>query len=283
MTSLTDRTHINLAFELDSVQKDLNLGKTKSAFERMVRLSATHSENLDFLRLFVRVLKARGDQKGMLAATKALGARSERIEDQLLYVATCLEIGEFKEANNVLGHLDMTTLGSHDLRFYLDHAMELAIHNGDVDRIFQLQRSYEASQIQTPRYFYSMALVEMRNNQEENAITHLRTALNLDPKMDIAWTALALLHHKLGDLELALGNLQSALDSNPYNQTALKLLSAWSWQQNELAKAEKYIDFYLGRFTFDESMTMNKISLFERQGQHRWASCEYSKLKFYFS
>ena len=100
--------------------------------------------------------------------------------------------------------------------------------------------------------------------------------------MDTSWTALALLHHKIGDVDLALANLQKALDSNPYNQTALKLFSSWSFDQARMNKAETYLNFYLDRYSFDESMTMNKINLLEKNGFDDAAECEYLKLKLYF-
>lgn len=265
------------------VQSLLDQGNSQQAFLKLIVLSKTQSENVDFLKMLLQVLKKKSDHKGMMKTARAIYQRSKSFADRLAYFDTCLELAEFKELSSVLESVDHTSLTSDEMPKFLDISMELAIHHGDIEKIFFFQRLYEASRIVSPRYYYSMALVDMKAAKEAQAIGHLRSALTLDPKMDIAWTALALLHHKCGDYDLAIGNLQSALDSNPYNQTALKLLSAWSSDQTSISKAETYINFYLDRFTFDESMTMNKISLFERAGRFDWAQCEYSKLKFYFS
>ena len=105
----------------------------------------------------------------------------------------------------------------------LDLELELAIHHGEVEKIYACQRKYEDLKRTSARYFYSLALINLKNNEEANALENLRTSLAMDAQMDTSWTALALLHHKIGDVDLALANLQKALDSNPYNQTALKL------------------------------------------------------------
>lgn len=268
---------------LKPVEQLLNAGQAQSAFLKLIELSKTESENTEFLKLLVVALRAKGDHKGMLKAARAIYQRKRDFASQSIYFEICLELGEFKELSASIEAIDSTQLNAEFLLKYLDISMELAIHYGDIEKIFSHQRMYESKGLKSPRYYYSMALVDMKSAKESEAIEHLRLALNLDAKMDIAWTALALLHHKRGDYELAIGNLQSALDSNPFNQTALKLFSAWSSDQATINKAEKYLNFYLDRFTFDESMTMNKISLFERAGRFDWAQCEYSKLKYYFS
>ena len=269
--------------KLKPVQQLLSAGNAQRAFLKLIELSKTESENTDFLKLLVVTLRAKNDHKGMLKAARAIFQRAQDFGTRYIYFEVCLELAEFKELSAAVDSIDPSQLNADSLMKYLDISMELAIHHGDIEKIFSHQRMYESKGLVSPRYFYSMALVDMKSAKESEAIGHLRQALNIDAKMDIAWTALALLHHKRGDYELAIGNLQSALDSNPFNQTALKLFSAWSSDQATINKAEKYLNFYLDRFTFDESMTMNKISLFERAGRFDWAHCEYSKLKYYFS
>lgn len=271
-----------LSNELSGARNLLQVGKAKAALLKLIKLSQSCSHNLDYLYLMADVQKALGDTKNQLKTLRLIQNNSQKIADKINFFKMCIFAGELKELNAAMASLDYTVLTAEQLAEVLDLELELAIHYGEVEKIYACQRRFEEFKMTSARYFYSLALIDLKNNQETVALEHLRESLTLDPKMDTSWTALALLHHKLGDIELALANLQKALDSNPYNQTALKLFSSWSFDQKRLTKAESYLNFYLDRYAFDESITMNKISLLEKTGFDAAAECEYFKLQLYF-
>lgn len=260
----------------------LEAGKAKAALLKLIKLSQSCSHNLGYLYLMAEVQNALGDTKNQLKTLRLIQTHSKKVEDIVSFFKMCIFTAELKELKEALAVLDYSRLTNLQLQDVLDVELELAIHYGDVEKIYSCQRRFEDSKLTSARYYYSLALIDLKNTQETQALEHLRESLKLDPKMDISWTALALLHHKLGDIELALANLQKALDSNPYNQTALKLFSSWSFDQKRMIKAESYLNFYLDRFSFDESITLNKINLLEKTGFDAAAECEYFKLQLYF-
>ena len=260
----------------------LEAGKAKAALLKLIKLSQSCSHHLDYLYLMADVQKALGDTKNQLKTLRLIQGNSQKVADKINFFKMCIYEGELRELNTAMATLDRATLNFQHLGEVLDIELELAIHYGEVEKIYACQRRFEEFKMTSARYFYSLALIDLKNNQESLALEHLRESLSLDPKMDTSWTALALLHHKLGDVELALANLQKALDSNPFNQTALKLFSSWSFDQIRMSKAESYLNFYLDRYSFDESITLNKISLLEKTGFDAAAECEYFKLQLYF-
>lgn len=279
---LAVKSEVTVTVELESARQMLAGGKAKQALLKLIKLSQYCSHNLDYLYLMADVQRELGDTKNQLKTLRLIQATSNKIADKIAFYKMCIFAGELKELSGMLTVVDYTTLAPKDQVQILDLDLELAIHHGEVEKIYACQRKYEDLKRTSARYFYSLALINLKNNQEADALENLRTSLAMDVKMDTSWTALALLHHKLGDVDLALANLQKALDSNPYNQTALKLFSSWSFDQARMNKAESYINFYLDRYSFDESMTMNKINLLEKNGFDDAAECEYLKLKLYF-
>lgn len=271
-----------LSDELAGARSLLQSGKAKAALLKLIKLSSSCSHNLDYLYLMADVQKAIGDDKNQLKTLRLIQNISHKVVDKINFFKMCIFVGELKELNMAIATIDYSQLDQIQLSEMLDLELELAIHYGEVEKIYASQRRFEEFKVKTARYFYSLALIDLKNSQETLALEHLRESLALDPKMDTSWTALALLHHKLGDIELALANLQKALDSNPYNQTALKLFSSWSFDQKRMTKAESYLNYYLDRYSFDESITLNKISLLEKTGFDAAAECEYFKLQLYF-
>ncbi len=70
--------------------------------------------------------------------------------------------------------------------------------------------------------------LEIQRESYVEALKHFREALQINPKNDKAWVGLALIHHQLGDGDLAIANLERALDFNSFNVTALKLFAEWA-------------------------------------------------------
>lgn len=273
---------MTVTVELENARQMLAGGKAKQALLKLIKLSQNYSHNLDYLYLLADVQGELGDTRNQLKTLRLIQTTSNKTADKIAFFKMCIFGGELKELNGLLANVDYTMLTSKEQVQLLDLELELAIHHGEVEKIYTCQRKYEDLKRTSARYYYSLALINLKNNQESEALENLRTSLTMDARMDTSWTALALLHHKIGDVDLALANLQKALDSNPYNQTALKLFSSWSFDQVRMNKAESYLNFYLDRYSFDESMTMNKINLLEKNGFDDAAECEYLKLKLYF-
>lgn len=98
--------------------------------------------------------------------------------------------------------------------------------------------------------------LSIQMNDWNQAIDFFRAAASINPEYDRAWLGLALVHRHYGDHELALGNLETALDINPLNRVAIQLYCDWALAEGDLSKAIPYIAFYLESECFDTEMSL---------------------------
>ena len=94
--------------------------------------------------------------------------------------------------------------------------------------------------------------------------------------------ALAMLHEEMGDCELALANVEKALDVNPLNSVALKLMMKWhhphpSTAQEVIGK----VDFYLLNSDFDEEMQISYVQMLQDNGNAARAGFELEKMQLF--
>lgn len=89
--------------------------------------------------------------------------------------------------------------------------------------------------------FGSLAI---HRGQLDRAVSCLREAVQLNPKNAKAWIGLGMVHREFGDYELSWANLEKALDYDPANGTAAKLVSEWGMKDNEIERAIRLLTQY---------------------------------------
>jgi tetratricopeptide (TPR) repeat protein len=87
--------------------------------------------------------------------------------------------------------------------------------------------------------------LEIQRENHGEAIERFRAAVAANPNSDRAWVGLALVHRAMGDLELAKGNVERALDINRSNRTAIRLSVEWSIQDHEFGPALRRLEEYI--------------------------------------
>jgi tetratricopeptide (TPR) repeat protein len=87
---------------------------------------------------------------------------------------------------------------------------------------------------------------------------YFKEALRYQSHLDKAWTGLAIYHHYLGELGLAVANLKQALDHNPSHRTALLFLHQWSEKLSPLPSEEvlSYTAKYLYANPWDQEISL---------------------------
>jgi tetratricopeptide (TPR) repeat protein len=76
----------------------------------------------------------------------------------------------------------------------------------------------QTAPIRTPEDHYNVAVALINSGRLEEAEQHLLRALNLTPRADHAYYALAAVQSLRGDIEGALENLKTAIDLEPRNR-----------------------------------------------------------------
>ena len=87
--------------------------------------------------------------------------------------------------------------------------------------------------------------LEIQRGAWDAAVQRFRQAVAANLRNDRAWVGLAMVHQAMGDLELAKGNVEQALDINPANRTALKLAVEWSLRDFDPSPALRRLETYV--------------------------------------
>lgn len=116
--------------------------------------------------------------------------------------------------------------------------------------------------------------LEVQRQDFDKSLYCFRQAITINSVNDKAWVGLAMVHAHFGDQELAWANLETAIDINPENRTAVHLLANWSLRDNRAARGISALEEYLGKVDFDEQLSLVLINLFCSNSQIAEAKLE---------
>ena len=256
--------------------------KYNQCFKTLVGVSATHSKNIRFLRLLEAVQFELKDYMAREKTLKCLVDLTQDIQNQLSYMDQLIQNNRFNLALDVGLGVQEHRLTIHQILELNKNLLLIYVRENDIEGLEQVLKSYEDIHFLNEYYYYGKSIFELSFGLEDDALVSLRAALNINPKLDSAWVALALLHEKRGDRELAMGNMEKALDENPYNAVAVKCFAKWKSQDGFFEAAAYKIDYYLRSFNFDEDLTQQRISLLKKMNRPDIAHCENIKLMHFF-
>ncbi len=124
----------------------------------------------------------------------------------------------------------------------------------------------------------NLGTLDIQRKNWESATISFREAIRVNSKNDKAWVGLALCHRFKGDHELALGNLELALDFAPKNETALGLLFAWYGEEKPQV-IFKRLQSYLNLDGENQNLWLAFVELSFRAGFKDTAKLELERLR----
>jgi tetratricopeptide (TPR) repeat protein len=104
--------------------------------------------------------------------------------------------------------------------------------------------------------------LEVQRQDFDKSLYCFRQAVEVNKKNDKAWVGLAMVHAQFGDHELAWANLETAIDINPSNRTAVHLLANWGLRDRRLGQSIEVLENYLSQVEFDEDLSLVLINLY---------------------
>jgi Tfp pilus assembly protein PilF len=104
--------------------------------------------------------------------------------------------------------------------------------------------------------------LEVQRQDYDKSLYCFRQAVEVNKRNDKAWVGLAMVHAQFGDQELAWANLETALDINPKNRTAVHLLANWGLRDGRFAQSVSVLQSYLGEVDFDEDLSLVLINFY---------------------
>jgi tetratricopeptide (TPR) repeat protein len=126
---------------------------------------------------------------------------------------------------------------------------------------------------------WAQGVIYLNLDQKEKAIHSFRNAVEINPNNDQAWVSLGMMHKEMGDEDLHFANIEKAIDVNPYNTSALKLLMSSIGKKHDKTEAIfGSVQFYLEEHCFDEEISLCHLQILCQTKQWDAANLEMEKL-----
>ncbi|MBC7741088.1 MAG: hypothetical protein H7061_02745 [Bdellovibrionaceae bacterium] len=261
------------------VDSDIRNKKFTPAMMKLSILSVAHSKNLRFLNYLAITQKALSDSAGLIRTLKEINKIHPEVKTLIELMKVLYSEGSINEALDIGMSLQEQALTEVDSKRLTHLLLRIFIEENDFEGVQETVLRVAASSMNDDFMQWAMGLACLSKGDKNNALIYFRNAIDLNTKNDQAWVSLALLHDEMGDRELALANLEMAIDHNPLNQLAIKLFATWTQKTpTYLATALRRVQFYLAENDFDEEISLCHIQLQSQMQSWKTVKFEISKL-----
>ncbi len=260
------------------VENDFQHSRYTAAMMKLVKLSNVYSKDLNFLNLLAKTQKALLDFSGLVKTIQAKAAITGAIADHIGCMNLLYSQGRLNEALDVALLLQESALNTVESKAVTYCLIKIYIEFTDYEGLQEVISAGNSESIDDVMLWAS-GLISLSNGDKNQALVFFRNAVLANSKNDQAWVSLALLHEEMGDRELALANLEKALDANPDNSLALKLMTKWYLRGVEQTQnMMKKIRHYLARYDFDEEISLCHMQMAKEANDQGTVSFEVEKL-----
>lgn len=262
------------------VEQDLIDKKYSQAMRRLVMMSNEFSKDLRYLSLLSFTQRALGDHTGQLKTLKVIADNSQNQVAHLDYMAALYAQGFLNEALDVGLYLQDLKLEEVNSQYFTRMMARLYLEFSDYEGLYDVLHQYEQNHSLDDLMCWSLGVAFLAEGDKTQAIEFFRRAIDLNAANDQAWISLAMLHEEMGDRELALANLERALDANPNNKTGLKLMSKWCRRDLQTTQdVLERLSYYLKKHSFDEDVSLCYVQLLREHNLGQAADFEIEKLR----
>lgn len=264
------------------VETDIQNKKFSAAMKKLIGISNQFSHDIRFLSLLGITQKALADTNGLLKTLEVIANQTGTQVAQLDFMAALYAAGRLNEALDVGLEMQESAAGTMseiNERYLTRLLTKIYLEFSDHEGIQETLENFEARYTLDDTMLWSLGIVALSAGQQTQALTYFRNAVEMNAGNDRAWVSLAMLHDDMGDRELAVANLEKALDANPQNATALKLMAktgAKSMEQTR--KIMTKLDYYLSKHEFDEEVSLCYVQLLQDTQATEQAEFELDKL-----
>lgn len=254
----------------------------KKCFLQLIHLSQSMSHDLDFLDLLYKVQIKLQDLSAAAKTLTVILSKSDRADYALTQMNLLMSLNRHNEALDIGLSLQTRSLGLNESKQLFHNFIDIYIVFNDFEGLQEVLNQYQDNVTQDDIGLFAQGLLHIQNDQLDEAMTCLRHAVQINPSLDRAWVSLAIMHNKMGDMELAIANIEKALDINGQNPVAVKCYAIWKEQLGEYKQACSKVSSYLQENNFDQEMTKKEIDLLHKLGLPHLAFTEEVKLRYYF-
>ena len=260
------------------VEKDFQQHRYTSAMMKLVSLSNTHSKDLGFLALLAQAQKALADFTGLIKTLQVAAEITKSATDRIQLMTLLYSQGRLNEALDVALLLQEMTLPPAEAKMLSHCLVKIFVEFSDYEGLQEVI-SFSENAINDDVLLWANGLVHLSNGEKNDALDSFRKAVLVNNLNDQAWVSLSILHEEMGDRELAMANLERALDANPHNSVGLKLMTKWYRRDAEqTANMMNKVRHYLAQYEFDEEISLCHLQMLKEANDLGSARFEAEKL-----
>lgn len=265
-------------FAFGQVEQSLRIKKPFDALRKLSEISNSCSKDVNYLTLLARTQVAIKDFNSLIKTRQEIVRQRGTVEDKMNLMVALYQQNLRNEA------LDIgLQLLSHSLSFAEEQKLSKMLV-----KIYLEENDFEGAQEVITNsivsecddfLLWAQGIVHLNADRKAQALDYFRKAVQLNKNNDQAWVSLGIMHKEMGDESLSIANLEKAIDLNPYNVSALKLLTHATIKNSE--KTESAFDHlrnYLAEFCFDEEISLCHVQMLCQLKRWSMAELEVEKL-----
>ncbi len=264
---------------LSLVERFIADKKYASAMAQLVSISNHMSRDLRFLGLLAFTQKARNDNSGLVKTLETIAKITDNPASHLDYMSALYSAGRLNEALDVGLFLQEQKLDDVCLKYFTRIMVRLYLEFSDFEGVSEVVERYSYGREPDDLMNWALGFVALSDGRRDEAIEYFRKSIEQNSQSDQGWISLAMLHDEVGDRELAMANLERALEINPHNSTGLKLISKWATKDKQrIQNTIERLNFYLSRHAFDEELSLCYVQLLREGNYSQIAEFELQKV-----
>ncbi len=256
----------------------LNKQKPYQALRHLIGISVPCSKDIQFLNLMARTQIQMKDFNNLVKTYQQLTQLRGSVDDRINLLMSHYQINERNQALDIGLQLQNENLTAQQDQVVCKILVKIYLEENDFEgaqEIIAKSLYSEADDF----LMWAQGIVYLNAELKDKALDYFRKAVQLNARNDQAWVSLAIMHKDMGDEDLAAANLEKAMDLNPFNAAALKILITASTKNNsKVERAFEHVQFYLSEFCFDEDISLCHAQMLCHLKQWPLAELELEKL-----
>ncbi len=258
----------------------LGAKKYYAALQQLSTISLSCSKDLVFLTYLSYTQEGIKDFAGLIKTQQEIVRQRGSVADQIELMKSLYLVNKKNEALDIALQLQQQTLTAQQDFLLSRILVKIYLEENDFEGVAEVISKSQYSE-SDDLLLWAQGIVFLHNDQKEDALEYFRRAVQFNAKNDQAWVSLGLMHKNMGDDDLYLANIEKAIDLNPYNASALKLLSHSAAKNSEKTMAAfARVQFYLSKNCFDEDISVCHAQMLCRIKEWDLAQLELDKLIF---
>lgn len=231
------------------------------------------------LRWLGHCLRETNHLEDAMKCFRALAADPGDEESLLLYGESLYLLGKDAEAVEVyqrlLRRLTETSPALFDVYKNLGN---IHVRAGDFEAGEECYNKANTLRCDSDILMVNYGTLEIQRENFSEAVERFRRAVEINASNDRGWVGLAMVHRQMGDLELAKANVELALDINPRNKTALRLLAEWDLHDHDFNSSVRRLTAYLALEGEDVEMSYLLARILTHLGRFGEAALEMERV-----